>query len=184
MTDRDYNEADPELTTDLGAEFEYRGDQLDAALEEAKAEAALNLETAKRIQAEFENYRKRMVREQTDAVKRAGERIVLELIPVVDNLERAIDHATAEAIGKELLTGVEMVLGQMLDILAKEGTEQVDPIGQPFDVNKHQAVGQKEEPEAFDGTVVEVYQKGYEMHGRVIRPAMVIVATGGPAAEE
>jgi len=178
------DDLDPELRDDLGAEFELRGDQLEAALDEARAQANEHLETARRVQADFENYRKRVAREQADAVKRAGERIVLEMLPLVDNLERAIDHAAADATGKELIEGVEMVLGQMLDVLAKEGTTQVDPLGQRFDAMKHQAVGQREDAEVPDSTVVEVYQKGYEMHGRVIRPAMVIVATGGPAAEE
>lgn len=178
------DEFDPELEEDLGAEFELRGDQMESALTEAREEATQNLELARRVQADFENYRKRMAREQADAIKRAGERIIVEMLPLVDNLERAIDHATAEGTSKELLSGVEMVLGQMLDLLAKEGTVRVDPFGQQFDATRHQAVGQKEDPEVPDGTVVEVYQKGYEMHGRVIRPAMVIVATGGPAPEE
>lgn len=172
---------DPELESDLGAEFEMRGDQLTAELEEARADAARNLETAQRAQAEFDNFRKRMTRDHADAVKRAGERIVNHLLPVVDNLERAIEHAATAGGHSDVLSGVEMVLGQLLDVLGKEGVEQIDPTGQQFDALKHQAVGQKEDPEVPEGTVVEVYQKGYDMHGRNIRAAMVIVATGGPA---
>ena len=175
---------DPELQDDLGAEFEYRGDQLEAALQDARAESQANLESAQRIQAEFENFRKRLNREQSDALKRAGERIVLALLPVVDNLERAIDHTTAGGAPEDLLSGVEMVHRQLLDVLEKEGVQQVDPFGQQFDAVVHQAVGQKEDPELPEGTVVEVYEKGYEMHGRVIRSAMVVVATGGPAPKE
>jgi molecular chaperone GrpE len=175
---------DPELESDLGAELEMRGDRMMADLEEAREEAARNLETAQRAQAEFDNYRKRMTRDHADTVKRAGERIVGNLLPVVDNLERAIDHVTAGGDRNDLLSGVEMVLGQLLDILAKEGVEQVDPFGQPFDALKHQAVGQKEDPEMPEGTVVEVYQKGYEMHGRTIRSAMVVVSTGVPTTGE
>lgn len=175
---------DPELEEDLGAEFELRGDQVNAALEEAQAQAATHLETAQRIQAEFENFRKRMAREQTDTIKRAGERIVLSLLPVVDNLERAVDHAVEQGVGAEFLAGVEMVLGQLRDILGKEGVEVVDPLGSLFDANLHQAVGQKEDPDVPEGTVVEVYQKGYAMHDRVIRSAMVVVASGGPSPEE
>jgi molecular chaperone GrpE len=175
---------DPELEEDLGAEFEFRGDQLTDEIEEVRKEAATNLEAAQRIQAEFDNFRKRMAREQADAVKRAGERIVLELLPVIDNLERAIDHVTEQARSDELLSGVEMVLGQLRDVLAKEGVAQVDPFGQPFDALKHQAVGQTDDPDVPEGTVVEVYQKGYEMHGKMVRSAMVVVSRGGPAAEE
>jgi len=172
---------DPELEADLGAEYEFRGDVVADELEQARAEAAENLDAAQRARAEFDNYRKRMQREQADAINRAGERICANLLPVIDSLERAIDHATGEG-ASDLLAGVEMVLGQLLDVVAKEGVEQVDPFGQQFDALKHQAVGQQEDPEVNDGTVVEVYQKGYEMHGRVIRAAMVVVATGGPAA--
>lgn len=175
---------DPELESDLGAEFEMRGDRLMADLGAAREEAARNLEAAQRAQAEFENFRKRMSREHADAVKRAGERIVGHLLPVVDNLERAIGHATAGGDRDDLLSGVELILGQLLDVLAKEGVERVDPFGARFDALKHQAVGQHQDPDVPEGTVVEVYQKGYDMHGRTIRPAMVIVSTGGPAPTE
>ncbi len=176
---------DPELESDLGAELELRGDQLLAELEAARDEAATHRETAQRVQAEFENFRKRMTRDHGDAVKRAGERIIGELLPVIDNLERAISHATGEGdTAGELLAGVQMVHGQLLDVLAKEGVVVDDPSGRPFDALAHQAVGQHEDPALPEGTVVEVYQKGYELHGRTIRPAMVVVSTGGPAPKE
>lgn len=186
---------DPELESDLGAEFELRGDQLLAELESAREEAATHRETAQRVQADFENFRKRMTRDHADAVKRAGERIVSSLLPVIDNLERAIAHAETEggetaphgestSADTDLLAGVRMVHGQLLDVLAKEGVVVDDPAGQPFDAIRHQAVGQLEDPTVPEGTVVEVYQKGYELHGRTIRSAMVVVSTGGPTSEE
>ncbi len=181
--DRD-TPVDPELEADLGEEFELRGDQLMAEIEAARGEAARHLETAQRVQADFDNYRKRMARDHADAVKRAGERIVENLLPVVDNLERAIAHAQEGGDVAELRTGVEMVLGQLRDVLAKEGVIEVDPVGQPFDALVHQAVGQKEDTSVPEGTVTEVFQKGYEMHGRTVRAAMVVVSTGGPRAEE
>ena len=179
-------EVDPELEADLGAEFEMRGDQLLAELEAARDEAATHRETAQRVQAEFENFRKRMSRDHADAVRRAGERIVGELLPVLDNLERAIAHAStgSEDDGGELLTGVRLVHGQLLDVLAKEGVVVDDPSGQLFDALKHQAVGQHENTDVPEGTVLEVYQKGYELHGRTLRSAMVVVSTGGPAPKE
>lgn len=174
---------DPELEEDLGAELEFRGDQLEQSVEQARAEADRHRDTAQRVQAEFENYRKRVQRDQADAIKRAGERIAVEMLPVVDNLERALSHATEQGAAEEILSGVEMVLGQMIDVLGKEGVSQVDPFGSQFDALKHQAVGQKDDPEVPEGTVLEVFQKGYEMHGRIIRSAMVVVSTGGPAPE-
>ena len=77
-----------------------------------------------------------------------------------------------------------MVLQQVLDVLAKEGVERIDPLGQPFDPNEHQAVGQVERDDVPDGTVVDLYQSGYRMYGRVLRPAAVVVSTGGPAPKE
>jgi molecular chaperone GrpE len=175
---------DPELEADLGAELGLRGDQLQAELQAARQEAAEHLETAQRVRAEFENYRKRVARDQAEMAARAGERLISELLPVLDNLERAIDHVTAGGDLKQLLQGVEMVHKQMLGVLGKEGVEVIDPFGQPFDPAQHQAVGQREDASVPEGTVVEVYQKGYSLAGRVIRPAMVVVSTGGQTAKE
>lgn len=160
------------------------GGDLGAELELAQRQATEHLELAQRVQAEFENYRKRMQREQADAIARAGQRLVEELLPVLDNLERAIDHTTAGGDIADLLKGVELVRSQFLDVFGKEGVEVDDPFGRPFDPSREQAVGQREDAEVPDGTVVDVYQKGYAMHGKVIRPAMVVVSTGGPHRTE
>lgn len=173
---------DPELEADLGAELEFRGDTLEAEIVAAREEAAVCRDIALRAQADFDNYRKRVARDQEDSAKRAGERIIGELLPVLDNLERAIDHAAVDGDAQQLLGGLKIVHRQLLDVLAREGATPIDPFGEQFDPMLHQAVGQREEPDVVDGTVVEVFQRGYEMHGRVIRSAMVVVATGGPAA--
>ncbi len=177
----DIPEIDSGLEDDLGAEFDLRGDNLEHAVETARAEAAGHLETAQRLQAEFENYRRRVTRDQGDLVARAGQRIVEELLPVLDNLERAIDHTTAGGDLTQLLKGVEMVHQQVLDVFGKEGVEVLDPTGAEFDPQVHHAVGQRDDATVPDGTVLEVFQKGYSLGGRVVRPAMVIVSTGGPA---
>ena len=182
--DADKPPVDPELETDLAAELEFRGDRLESELEEARREAAANLETAQRVHAEFDNYRKRVARDREDAERRAGQRVVLEMLPALDNLERALLHAVETGDGPELAGGVRMVLNQLLDVLAKEGVEPIDPAGEPFDPHAHQAVGQEENTGVPEGTVLDVYLRGYRMHGRVIRPAMVIVSTGGPAPKE
>jgi molecular chaperone GrpE len=181
---------DPTLEDDLGAEYDltvgeraaFEGLRLE--LEEARAQVTANLDLAQRKQADFENFRKRMRVEQADAAMRAGRRIIEEILPVLDNLERAIEHTTAGGDLAELLKGVEMVHGQVLDVLCKEGVEIQDPFGSLFDPEFHQAVGQLEDDTAAEGTVAEVYQKGYVMHGRVIRPAQVVVSTGGPAPQK
>ncbi|MBF4509241.1 MAG: nucleotide exchange factor GrpE [Aeromicrobium sp.] len=173
---------DPELEQDLGAEYEFRGDVLEGELETARAEAAAHLETAQRVQAEFDNYRRRVARDAEDAAKRAGQRVITELLPALDNLERALAHVEAGGDGAELTDGVRMVLEQVLDVFGKEGVERIDPVGAAFDPNEHQAVGQAERADVPEGTVVEMFQCGYRMHGRVLRPAMVVVSTGGPRA--
>jgi len=175
---------DPELVEDLGAQLEVERD-LTADLDAAREEASRNLAAAQRWQAEFENYRKRQERDLAEMRSRAGERIVSELLPVLDDLDRAIDHTVASmAEGAELehlLKGVEMVRTRILGVFEKEGVTLIDPFGAQFDPNLHQAVGQREDVEVPDHTVVEVYQKGYVLGGRVVRPAMVLISTGGPA---
>jgi molecular chaperone GrpE len=172
---------DPELESDLGPELELRGDVQQAELDSARAEAEQWRDTALRAQAEFENTRKRLEARHADALLRASERVVTELLPVVDDLERGIDHVAVES--PELAEGILAVLRKLMTVLDKEGVEQIDPLGQPFDAAKHNAVQMAEDAEVADHTVVSVFQKGYEMHGRVLRPAMVVVSTGGPQAE-
>jgi len=157
---------------------------LEAELEALRVESAEHRDRALRAQAEFDNFRKRITREREEEKRRAGERLVAELLPVIDNLERAIEHTTAGGDLKYLLTGVEAVHTQLLGVLGKEGVTVIDPFGQPFDPVTQQAVSQREDAEVPEGTVVEVFQKGYELGGRVVRNAMVVVSTGGPAAKE
>jgi molecular chaperone GrpE len=117
-------------------------------------------------------------------VNRAGERIIGEVLPVIDNLERAIEHVTAGGDLKQLLAGVESVHRQLLDVISKEGVSLIDPFGQPFDASVHQAIAQREDSELPEETVLDVVQKGYEMHGKCIRPAMVVVSTHTAAGKE
>jgi molecular chaperone GrpE len=187
---------DPELVSDLGAEFELRGDVMESELEAAKAEAAELRDRVLRGQAEFDNFRKRTAREREEERRRATRSLVTELLPAIDNLERAILHgqeSNAVALsaslismsgGAELgnlLSGVEAVQAQILAALAKEGVEVIDPFGEPFDPMTQQAVSQQEDTEVPEGTVVSVFQKGYSMGGIVIRHATVVVSTGGPS---
>jgi molecular chaperone GrpE len=175
---------DPELEEDLGAQLEA-GLTASAELEAARAEADRNLAAAQRWQADFENYKRRQERDAADMRIRAGQRIVEELLPVLDDLDRAIEHTVASAASgtelEHLLTGVEMVRSRIAGVFANEGVTVIDPFGQPFDPHLHQAVSETPDPELPEHTVVEVYQKGYALGGRVIRPAVVVVSTGGPS---
>ncbi len=172
---------DPELEGDLGPELEFRGDVIESELEAARAEAAEWRDKAARAQAEFANTRKRLEATHQDAVLRASERLVSELLPVIDDLERATDHIAEQH--PEMADGMVAMQRKLLGVLEKEGVGQIDPLGQHFDPNRMNAVQMREDAEVADHTVVDVFQKGYEMHGRVLRAAMVVVSTGGPSGE-
>lgn len=151
--------------------------ELREALAKAEADRDALRDSLLRLQAEFENYRKRMVREQTQFLERAVERFVSELLPIIDNLERAISAADEKHDLDQLAGGVEMVHSQILDLFAKEGIEVIHPEGEPFDPTMHHAMMQVEDPDRDDETVAEVVQKGYSLGGKIIRPAMVKVNT-------
>lgn len=153
---------------------------VDAALERAQVAEERFL----RLQADWENFRRRTAAERIAERERAAESLVTNLLPIIDDIERACAHAGAADTSpamQQFVEGVMAVQTKMLSVLAKEGVEPIDPAGEAFDPLCHQAVGRVENPEVFDETVAEVYQKGYRMAGRVIRSAMVTVAFGGPS---
>lgn len=152
-------------------------------IEAAKKEASEATERMLRLQADWENYRRRTAAERLAEKERAAEGLVTSLLPVIDDIERAIEHADVadgDTQFQQFVDGVSAVHAKMLGVLAKEGVEPVDPAGEPFDPLAHQAVGRVEDTEAFDETVAQVYQKGYRMGDKVIRSAMVTVTYGGP----
>ncbi len=169
-----------EAAGDLLLELDAAQEQIDAA----KKEAADATNRLLRLQADWDNYRRRTAAERLAERERAAEKLVTNLLPVLDDMERASDHAAQNAEGDEKVTqfveGVMAVHAKMLDILGKEGVEVIDPVGEPFDPLVHQAVGRQEDKDAYDETVAQVYQKGYRMGGKVIRSAMVTVTYGGP----
>jgi molecular chaperone GrpE len=147
------------------------------------------LALAQRTRADFENYRKRVARDAAAAEARAVSRLVRELLPAIDNLERALAAtATAAAAAEQpdgksghLVDGMRLVRDDLVGALARAGVESYDPRGERFDPEQHEAVAQHEVAGATPGTVVEVYQAGYRLNGTLLRPARVVVA-GAPAA--
>jgi molecular chaperone GrpE len=129
-----------------------------------------------RLQAEFENYKKRISREKAEFLKFAHEGLVLDFLPVLDSLERALGAARAEAGSTPLLEGIEMIARLFRSVLEKAGVRPMEALGQPFDPAYHQAVAQVETSQGDAGLVVEEIQKGYLIEGRVLRPAMVKVS--------
>lgn len=152
-------------------------------IDAAKAEAAASADRLSRLQADWENYRRRTERDRVTERERACEGLVKDLLPAIDDLERAIAHAQASAEGNEvaqqLADGVSAVHEKVVSVLERQGVEVIDPAGQPFNPMDHQAVGRLENADEYDETVADVYQKGYRMGGKVVRPAMVTVTYGG-----
>lgn len=129
-----------------------------------------------RVAADLENFRKRTAREREDMRKYGIDKVILELLPVLDNLERALQHAENNAEDNSITEGVRMVYRQFLTALEKHGVKSFESKGDAFDPQKHEAIQQVETDEHDTGTVLEQYQKGYFLHDRLIRPAMVSVA--------
>lgn len=156
---------------DGGQEVEQ---DLDALLSEAQRERDEYLELAKRTKADFENYRKRVAADVQAASARGKGEIAREVIDAVDNLERALEASDGDGSG--LVSGVEMVLGSLRETLKKHGIEVVDPKGERFDPNQHEALSTMPVEGTESGTVVEVMQKGYRMDEQLLRPARVVVS--------
>jgi molecular chaperone GrpE len=130
------------------------------------------LALAQRIQADFENYRKRAAREAAAAGERARSGLVRELLPIVDNLERAL--ASAEEGEQHLAQGVRLVHSELIAVLERNGVQQFDPAGDKFDPTEHEALSVREDGEP--GLVLDVVEKGYRANGTILRPARVVVS--------
>lgn len=130
-----------------------------------------------RTLADFENYRKRIDREKSEFLKYALAGVLRDLLPVLDNFDRALDHAEE---GDEFHKGVLLIYKQLFEVLQRSGLRTVDEAGVIFDPNVHEAVVREEDPSVPSHTVVAVLQKGYFLHDRLLRPALVKVAVGGP----
>jgi len=163
---------------------ETQANELEERLAAAETALAEEKERFVRLYAEFENYKKRSAREIKDYRKYANETLIRELLPIVDNLERALQSSGAAAGDANcIIQGVEMTLKEILRALEKFHVQPIQSVGESFDPNYHEAVGKEASAEYGEGTVVREYQRGYLLHDRLVRPAMVVVSAGGPAPE-
>ena len=156
---------------------------LETKIESAEQEAKESHDRLLRVSAEFENYKKRSQREVAEFRKYANESLINTLLPLVDNLERAInsssdDDASNRNLIDGVVDGVEMTLKETLKIFKKFGVQPIESLGKNFDPNLHEAVMQKESENAKENIVLEEFQKGYMIHDRLLRPAMVVVSKG------
>lgn len=164
----------------LEAEVNKIKDQLRLKEEEAKE----NYERFLRTCAELENFKKRAAREKEEFIRYALERMVRELLPVLDNLERAVEHSKASQDFSGLVEGVDMTVKQFLQCMDKFGVTPVTAVGERFDPTRHEAIMQVDEGDYDSDTVVGEHQKGYILNDRLLRPCLVTVAKGKKKLEE
>lgn len=152
------------------------GSRTEGEVARLTAERDEYLDHLRRLQAEFDNYRKRVRRESDEQRLRAGEDVVQSLLPVVDNMGRALEAAAKHEEG-QLVAGLQLVAGQLDDALAAHGLAEVPTaVGDPFDPTVHEAVMTQASDDHDEGVVLQVMERGYLLHGRLLRPAKVIVA--------
>ncbi len=162
-------DGDPEASEDGASDTRV------AALEQELAEAK---DRTLRVAADLENFRKRALKDREEAHHFGHQNLVKDLLPSVDNLERAVDHARkgGEVSASGLLEGVELVLRELHSVLSKHGVTPIEALGQPFDPALHEAMAQVPDGSQPPGTVVEVFQRGYQLRNRLLRPARVVVS--------
>jgi molecular chaperone GrpE len=159
---------------DTAASPETEIEQLRRKLAEKEEETRGNYDLFLRERAELENFKKRMQREKAEALRFASEPLIRELIPVIDNLERAVE--CGDGNGKSVVEGVQLVLSSLMQVLERYGVKRVEALGQPFDPRHHQAFAQVESAEHEPNRVVEQHHTGYLLHDRLLRPALVTVS--------
>jgi molecular chaperone GrpE len=161
---------------DSGSERQDELAELRDKFQAKEKESKENYERYLRQVAEVDNFKKRVTREKDDAIRYANENLIKDILPVIDNLERAIAHAQGGGNGKPLVEGVEMVLRGLLDVFSKHGVVQVSAVGTVFDPGKHEAMAQVESSEHQPNTIINEHHKGYLFRDRLLRPALVTVA--------
>jgi molecular chaperone GrpE len=165
--------ADPDSSAEVGTGAVEEGTSILAEYERLQAEKAELHERLLRRQAEFENYRKRTERERAEYLSLAGMDAVREMLPIVDDFERALK---VESIDSEYSKGMELIYQRLMDTLGKLGVEPIQALGQPFDPNFHHAIDRQENSDLEPDTVVDEFQKGYRYKGRLLRPSIVKVS--------
>ena len=151
------------------------------ALAEERAKAEANLAGWQRAQADFSNFKKRSEQEREDFTRFANANIMLELLPILDDLERAIEHIPAKLASLAWVDGVSLIYRKLRATLESQGLTQIEALGKPFDPGFHEAVRQDKGEE---GIVIEEIRKGYQLHDKVIRPTMVVVGNGEDTEKE
>jgi molecular chaperone GrpE len=164
---------DSRASSTAGAEQDQP--QVDPELQAARDEAQASFARYQRLAADFENYKRRTRQELGDRTQYANEELLRKLLPILDNLRRALDHAP-EGIDRNWFDGLRMVVRQFEDTLQSQGVSAIPAVGEKFDPAQHEAIAREETDEHEEGTIVEEMQPGYRLHERVLRPTLVKVA--------
>lgn len=154
----------------------------DGSTASAASELAQWKDMAMRARADLDNFRKRMAQESTDARRYANAALLEELLPILDNFQFGLQAAEADAGARNILVGLNMVAGQLNNFLRDQGVEEVAAVGQAFDPNVHEAVGQQPDAQVAEGVIISQVRRGFKLRDRLLRPATVIVSTGPSAA--
>ncbi|RLB17210.1 MAG: nucleotide exchange factor GrpE [Deltaproteobacteria bacterium] len=152
-------------------------------LKKTELKAKENYDLYMRTYAEMENIKKRGKKEREDLAKFANESLIKEILPTIDNLEKAISHANNDANHSVLIKGLEMTLSGLMKTLEKSGLKKVEAAGKPFDPNFHEAISQQIDDKVVQGHIIMELQKGYLLNERLIRPSMVVVSQGNSKSE-
>jgi molecular chaperone GrpE len=157
---------------------EKPGQELETQIRAAEQEAKDHYDKLLRVMAEFENFKKRMEREKTEHLQYSNEKVLADMLPILDDFDRILDHIPKDHSEDvdNLAHGIELVRKNMLAALSKHGLNEVDALGQPFDPNVHEAVSTASSNDAEADTVLEVHRKGYKLGERLLRAAMVTVS--------
>ena len=173
------DEVNAEIEAELMDEMDAEQKPAQPVSEQLLEQVAKANDQVLRVQAEMQNVRRRAERDVESAHKFALDKFAADLLPVVDNLERALAAIDSEDEGqKSVAEGIELTLKTFMDVLVRFKIEAIDPAGQPFDADLHQAVSMVPNPDLEANTVMDVFQKGYTLNGRLVRPAMVVVSQG------
>ena len=191
MSEEQNNSSEPESDApgtvpqaDANAATDAAGGSLEEQLEATRVERDENNDRFLRAQAELENYKRRAQRELAEQQLYAALPVVRDLLPVIDNFQRALDAARNSEQAADLVEGLDMVIRQLGDTLSRHGTTPISAVGEPFDPNLHEAVQQMPSLDHPPMTVLQELERGYVLHERVVRPTKVIVSTAPATAEE
>jgi len=152
-------------------------------VKETEVKAQENYDLYMRTYAEMENIKKRGKKEREELAKFANESLIREILPAIDNLEKAISHANNDTDPSGLVKGLEMTLGGLMKTLEKSGLKEVEAVGKPFDPNFHEAISQQIDDKVAQGHIIMELQKGYLLNERLIRPSMVVISQGNSKSE-